>query len=139
MRPALLQREIALAAVALVAALAALGAAANAGDRKQRKTLTSVPVPGVGWYRALAAPYPESAAGRRTSCGQRLDSATLGVSHPALPCGIKIVIAYGGKTALTQVVDRGSAVPGREFDVTPALAERMGLEGTQLVRWRYAR
>jgi hypothetical protein len=30
-------------------------------------------------------------------------------------------------------------VPGRRFDVTPALAEQLGIEGVQRIRWVYAR
>jgi hypothetical protein len=39
---------------------------------------------------------------------------------------------------LTEVVDRGTGVPGREFDVTAPLARRLGLRGTQPVQWRFA-
>jgi hypothetical protein len=39
---------------------------------------------------------------------------------------------------LTQVIDRASGVPGREFDVTAALARRIGLRGVQPIRWRFA-
>ena len=40
---------------------------------------------------------------------------------------------------LTQVIDRGPNVPGRDFDITKALADRLGLHGTQTIQWRYAR
>jgi rare lipoprotein A (peptidoglycan hydrolase) len=63
----------------------------------------------------------------------------LGVAHPVLPCGVKLFVAYRDKVFLTQVVDRGPAVPGRDFDVTRPLAARLGLKGTQQIRWRYAR
>jgi rare lipoprotein A (peptidoglycan hydrolase) len=96
-------------------------------------------VPGAGWYRALAAPYPASSRRERTACGHRLGPKTLGVAHAVLPCGVKIFINFKGKTVLTQVVDRGPAVPGRTFDVTRPLAARIGLKGTQPIRWRYAR
>jgi rare lipoprotein A (peptidoglycan hydrolase) len=98
-----------------------------------------VSVPGIGWYTALAAPYPANSRRERTACGQRLGPRTLGVAHPVLPCGIKIFISYGDNVVLTQVVDRGPNVPGRQFDVTRPLAAKIGLTGTQRVRWRYAR
>ena len=56
-----------------------------------------------------------------------------------LPCGAKIYLAFGRKRVLTQVVDRGPAEPGREFDLTPALARLIGLHGVQAVRWAFAR
>jgi rare lipoprotein A (peptidoglycan hydrolase) len=92
----------------------------------------------VEWRTALAAPYAPSVR-KRTACGQRVDAHTLGVAHPVLPCGVKIFLELDGKRVLTQVIDKGPAVPGREFDVTRALAARIGLRGTQQIRWRYAR
>lgn len=93
----------------------------------------------VGWTSALAAPYGPSATNRRTSCGRRLTPSTIGVAHPVLPCGVKLFIQFHGRRALVQVIDRGPKVPGRTFDLTQALAEKLGLRGTQRVRWAYAR
>ena len=64
---------------------------------------------------------------------------TAGVAHPVLPCGAKIYINFDGKQVLTQVIDRGHTAPGRKFDVTQALAKLLGLQGTQTIRWRFAR
>jgi hypothetical protein len=55
-----------------------------------------------------------------------------------LPCGAKIIIRFEGTDVLTQVIDRGTGVPGREFDLTAELARRIGLRGVQPVRWRFA-
>ncbi len=135
------RRALALAAVALVGAVIALsaGSLSDRGDEQAASVPEQVPVPGVGWYTALAAPYPASSARQRTACGHRLGPNTLGVAHPVLPCGVKIFIAYRENVVLTQVVDRGPNVPGRQFDVTRPLAARIGLAGTQRIRWRYAR
>ena len=91
------------------------------------------------WYTALAAPYRPSASRQptRSACGVVIGPKTKGVAHPTLPCGVKVYIAYQGKEALTQVIDRGPNVPGREFDVTQALANELGLVGTRAIRWRY--
>lgn len=137
----LARRGLALAAVALLGGVVAL-AAGSWDEQRSEATQPSarpVPVPGSGWYRALAAPYPASTSRERTSCGQRLGPQTLGVAHPVLPCGVKLYISYGDKLVLTQVVDRGPGAPGRDFDITRALAARLGLVGTQQIRWRYAR
>ena len=61
-----------------------------------------------------------------------------GVAHPVLPCGAKVVLRYEDVQVLTQVIDRGTGVPGREFDLTAALARRIGLDGVQPIRWRFA-
>lgn len=137
----LARRGVALAAIALVAGVVAFAAASRTdnGQEKKQRVVKQVPVPGSDWYRSLAAPYPAGTKRERTSCGQRLGRKTLGVAHPVLPCGVKLFIAYKHKVVLTQVVDRGPSVPGREFDVTRALAAKLGLEGTRQIRWRYAR
>ena len=52
---------------------------------------------------------------------------------------MKLYIAYDGTRVLTQVIDRGPFVAGREFDITKALADRIGLHGTQPIKWTFAR
>ena len=134
MRPALAQRELALAAIAVLAGVVVLAVSVGrSGDGKA----SPLPQP-VHWTKALAAPYTPSSK-RPTACGQRVNGRTLGVAHPVLPCGVKIFIDFGGKQILTQVIDKGPAVPGREFDVTKALANRIGLDGVQQVKWSFAR
>jgi hypothetical protein len=56
-----------------------------------------------------------------------------------LPCDVKVYISYGDRTALTQVIAREPSTAQTEFELTPALAERMGMSGTQPIGWRYAR
>ena len=134
MSPAAAKRTLALAGVALLAALVSLALAAP--DRNHR---TALPKPVGTWYRALAASYSPAAARGRTACGQRITARTLGVAHPVLPCGARIYIWYGGHKVLTQVIDRGPSVPGRDFDVTKSLANRLGLHGAQAIQWRFAK
>lgn len=140
-RSGLARRGLALAAVALLGGVLAFAAGSLRSDDggSPEPAARPVPVPGSDWYRALAAPYPAGTSRERTSCGQRLGPQTLGVAHPVLPCGVKLYISYGDKLVLTQIVDRGPSAPGRDFDVTRALAARLGLVGTQQIRWRYAR
>jgi len=74
----------------------------------------------------------------RTGCGLILTSRSLGVTHPVLPCGARILIRYGGETVLTEVIDNQLKETGRQFELTPSLARLVGLDGTQAVEWRYA-
>ena len=60
------------------------------------------------------------------------------MTHPVLPCGAKLLIRYGGETILTEVIDNDLVASGRQFELTPALARLVGLDGTQQVEWRYA-
>src|SRR5262249_7823593 len=96
---------------------------------------TTLPQP-ADWNTALAAPYTPA---RQTACGQRVRRGTLGVAHPVLPCGVMIYLEFDGKRVLTQVIDKAPAVPGREFDLTRALANRIGLHGVEQVRWAFPR
>jgi rare lipoprotein A len=129
----LAQREIALAGVALLAALVALAVVVGRQTRA-----TDLPKPVGSWETVLAGVRPTGDYGKTTACGTVLRPATSGVSHAVLPCGAKIFVAYGGKTVLTQVIDRGPYVPGRALDLTAPLAAELGLRGVEPVRWAYA-
>ena len=128
------QRTLVLAGVALLAAIVPLAITHRDLGRSTKKLPEAV-----GWTTALAAPYGPSPGHPRTTCGQRLTNDTMGVAHPVLPCGVKLFVAYRGKRALVQVIDRGPKVPGRTFDVTIGLARKLGLRGTQRVRWAWPR
>ncbi len=133
MRPRLAVREFTLAALALLAATVALGITAQT-----RHHAAAGPQP-EGSYTAFAGSSGPAAFGRRSACVGILHPDTEGVSHPTLPCGARVFITYRGTTVLTQVVDRGPYVPGRQFDLTDALARRLGLRGVQQIHWSYAR
>jgi len=132
--PALAQREVALAGVALLAAVIAVAfASSRAVDRAGH--LKPVVVPGGGWYTALAGARPVH-YGTQTNCGVVLRPATRGVVDSVLPCNIRLFVSYGGgDRILTQVIARRPVVPGRRFDLTPALAEDLGIHGIQRIKW----
>ncbi|MHB8468189.1 MAG: hypothetical protein ACYDCH_00295 [Gaiellaceae bacterium] len=117
---------IAVAAL-VVAALVTRGSGRGSG----------VPQPAGGSFTALAAAYVPT--GRRTACGVRIRPRLVGVAHPVLPCGVKLYLDYRGREVLTQVIDRGQIVPGREFALTRQLARLLRLHGTQKITWRFAR
>jgi rare lipoprotein A (peptidoglycan hydrolase) len=132
----LAQREIALAAVAflaVVAVVAGLHVAREGSPGSTRAAAASTP-----WYDAQAAPYSFPAKAKRTACGQPATDAVLGVAHPVLPCGAKVVIRFRGRDVLTQVVDRGTGASGRDFELTRALARRLGMTDVQPIQWRFA-
>jgi hypothetical protein len=132
---ALARRLVALGGIALLAVLVAL-ALTSATRAKQPDARRAQP--GGSWYNALAAPRPPR-PGARTACGLKLGPRTMGVGHPVLPCGAKLFVAYLGKEVLTQVVDRGPLAAGHDFELTRALADRVGLHGVQPIRWAFAR
>ena len=93
----------------------------------------------VGSYLALAGSSGAAAFGRKTACGGVITQDTEGVAHPTLPCGARIFVTFHGHTVLVPVVDRGPYTSGRQFDLTDALARRLGLSGVQEIHWSYAR
>ena len=138
MNPALAQREVALAGVALLAAVVALVVTSPRGTNGGGH-LSPVVVPGGGWYTALAGAQPVR-YGTRTNCGVLLRPTTRGVVDSVLPCNIRVFVSFGhSPRILTQVIARRPVVPGRRFDVTPALAENLGIQGIERIKWVYAR
>jgi hypothetical protein len=134
-----LQRTIALAAVALLAGLGAVALAARQGDDAERAgEAQPVTVPETGWYTALAGSRGAPSDAERTTCRRILTTRSLGVSHPVLPCGAKVFISFQGSDVLTEVIDQRMKRPGRQFELTESLAQRLGIEGTQQIRWRFA-
>jgi hypothetical protein len=133
------QRQVALAGIALLAAIVALALTSHGTARSVSELPQPVPVAGGGWYTALAGAN-ESRFGRRTRCGVLLRPDTEGITDSVLPCGIKVYVAYkDSPQILTQVIDRRPVVPGRKFDLTPKLAEELGVDGVQRIRWVFAR
>jgi hypothetical protein len=138
--PGVLQRSVALAAVALLAAVAALALSrGTSNDDTTPGEAQPVTVAETGWYTALAGSRGGPRGAERTTCRRVLTSRSLGVTHPVLPCGVKIYIAYGGIELLTEVIDSRLKRQGRQFELTDALAQRLGIDGTQQIRWRFAR
>ena len=136
MSPALAQREVALAGVALLAAILALAVAPR---RHHKATAIPPPVPVNGsWNSALAGARPFR-YGRVTQCGVTLERTTRGVVDPVIPCNVKLYVRYRhGAKYLVQVIDKRPVVPGRRFDLTPALAEALGVHGIRRIKWVYA-
>jgi len=133
------QRQVALAGIALLAAILALALTSKGSGQSNTGLPQPVPVAGGAWYTALAG-SERPRYGRRTRCGFVLKPGTVGVTDSVLPCGILIYVAYKDSAhILTRVIDRRPVVPGRKFDLTPRLAEELGVDGVQRIRWVFAR
>jgi hypothetical protein len=130
------QRLVVLAAVALLGGLVAL-AIVERQSNDDRAGLTSAPAPS-GWYTAFAGSRGPAGDAQRTTCGQVLSDGSLGVTHPVLSCGAKVVLRYGDAQVLTEVIDNTLVEPGRELEVTQALGQMLDLEETAEIEWRFA-
>ncbi len=132
MRRPLAERQAMLAGAALLAIVASLAITSRHGSRS-----ADLPAPS-GSYSALVSSTGPGSFGKTTSCAVRLGPATLGISSPVLPCGVRLYLSYRGTTVLASVIGRTPAAPGGEFGLTQALARRLGVTGVRRVRWSYA-
>lgn len=131
------QRLVLLAGVALLAAVSALAVVERRAQDETSAALTSAPAP-AGWNTAFAGSRGPAGDAQRTTCGQVLAPESLGVTHPVLPCGAKVVLRAGDTQVLTEVIDNSLVEPGRQLEVTEALAALLGLDGTVEIEWRFA-
>ena len=139
MPAAVAQRLLALGAVALLAGLIALAVIERrSGDASASPAPVGAVAPGGGWYTGLAASRGPAGDAERTTCGRILTTRSLGVSHPVLPCGAKLLLRFGGQTVLTEVIDNKLKSGGRQFELTERLAALLGIDGTQQIDWRFA-
>lgn len=140
MSEAFAQRAVALAAAALLAGM--FGVALSQAGRDAGEAALPEPAVGPwgGWTTVLAGVSPPApAAGRKSGCDWVVLPRTQGVVHPTLPCGVRLYVEYGGRLALTQVVARFPVAEGRQLDLTPRLARRLGLRGARELRWAFTR
>ena len=139
MRAALVQRQVALACVALLAAIVALALTSHGNSQSDKSLPQPVPASGGAWYTALAG-AGQPRYGKRTRCGYVLQPGTVGITDSVLPCGVLVYVAYrDSPRILTRVIDRRPVTAGRKFDLTPRLAEELGVDGVQRIRWVFAR
>ncbi len=136
--PAVLgQRLIILAAVALLSAISAAAIVDQLDSSEGAAALTSAPAP-AGWNIAFAGSRGATGDAQRTTCGQVLAPESLGVTHPVLPCGAKLILRSGDKQVLTEVIDNALVEPGRQLELTEELAAILGIDGTVELEWRFA-
>lgn len=98
--------------------------------RKTRKAIAS------RMQNHRATWYGPGLYGNRTACGQKLTKKTIGVAHRKLPCGTRVAFAYKGRWVHAKVIDRGPFRKGYRWDLTRALAKRLGVikAGTATVK-----
>jgi hypothetical protein len=133
----LVQRLTLLAAVALVAGVAAAAIVEQRATDENAAALTSAPAP-AGWNVAFAGSRGPTGDAQRTTCGQVLAPESLGVTHPVLPCGAKVILRADDKQVLSEVIDNALVEPGRQLEVTEELAALLAIDGTVELEWRFA-
>ena len=134
MNPAALQRQAALVGAALLSVLLVV----ILDQRGDESPLTAPPVSEVQWETATVGVFGRSRFGDTTACGKALTEEALGVAHPVLPCGVDLVVAYKGREVRTEVIEVGPVGTNSQFDLSPALADDLGITGPTEIRWRFA-
>jgi rare lipoprotein A len=88
----------------------------------------------VGW----GSRYSANLIGRRMANGAVLDRSVLAVAHKTLPLGarVRVVNLENGRSHLGVVMDRGPFTRRLIADVSPALADRLGMNSTGPTRIR---
>jgi hypothetical protein len=129
----LARRQAALAGVALVAALVAI-ALSRLDDDSDSAGPTPTAV--VAWQTARVAIFELPT--EPTACGVTVTAQTRGIAHPVFPCGAKVLLEHQGRQAGADVLEHGSVAAGRAFELSPALAQELGVAGETTVRWRFA-
>ncbi len=76
-----------------------------------------------------ASYYGPEFAGRRMADGRRFDPRSASVAHRTLPFGTTVLVRNlgNGRSTTATVEDRGPFVHGRIIDLSPQLAERLGM------------
>jgi rare lipoprotein A len=88
------------------------------------------------WLRPLgeqqlgkASYYGPEFTGRKMANGRRFDPRSTSVAHRTLPFGTRVLVTHlgNGRSAMATVEDRGPFVAGRIIDLSPRLAEHLGM------------
>ncbi|TPG52417.1 septal ring lytic transglycosylase RlpA family protein [Roseomonas nepalensis] len=77
-----------------------------------------------------ASYYGPEFTGRKMANGRRFDPASISVAHRTLPFGTQVLVTHlgNGRSAMATVEDRGPFIRGRIIDLSPRLAERLGMK-----------
>jgi rare lipoprotein A (peptidoglycan hydrolase) len=127
-----------LAFFALFAGVATGAQAATGGASSYTPPASDEDVAFGDWRYGGASWYGPGLWGNSTACGQTLRPQTMGVAHKTLPCGTTVKFVYGGRSVVTQVIDRGPYIHGRAWDLTKAVSDALGFEGVGRVRYAVA-
>lgn len=84
-------------------------------------------------YRSEISTWYGGPWGSRTACGTILRPGTIGVAHRTLPCGTPVEIFHRGRSMTVPVIDRGPYANNANWDLTQAVARKLGFDGVQRI------
>jgi hypothetical protein len=77
----------------------------------------------------MASYYGRALEGHPMANGQPFDPDAYTAAHKSLPFGTELEVSLGDKSVRVTVTDRGPYAPGRDLDLSPAAARKIGLTG----------
>ena len=82
-------------------------------------------------HAATASVYggADGYCGKPVASGGRLDCSANTAAHRTLPFGTWVRVTHGERSVVVKITDRGPYVKGREIDLAPAPAKRIGCSG----------
>ena len=78
--------------------------------------------------------YGDRFQGRLTASRVPFDKNKNTAAHKELPLGTKLRLSYRGRSVVVLVNDRGPFVPGRDLDVSEAVASQLGFHDRGVAR-----
>lgn len=90
------------------------------------------------WKKVTASTYGigDGLLGSGCADGSKVTKKSLGVAHKTLKLGTKLQLKYNGRILNATVVDRGPYIDGRELDLQPAVAKKLGFDGVHKISYR---
>lgn len=90
----------------------------------------AVSMPSCG-HAAIASVYggADGYCGKPVASGGRLDCNAMTAAHKSLPFGTFVRVTLGERSVVVRINDRGPYVRGREIDLAPLPARRLGCPG----------
>lgn len=82
-------------------------------------------------HAATASVYggSDGYCGKPVASGGKLDCSAMTAAHKTLAFGTYVRVEHAGRSVVVKITDRGPYVRGREIDLTPAAAARIGCPG----------
>jgi rare lipoprotein A len=135
-----------LAVVVLAAATLAACASSNVASNKYGFWQTSVAKANVAKHRLLAHGHPAVRNygvasfydDTETANGEKFDPQAMTAAHRSLPFGtmLRVTNLETGRSVTVRVNDRGPFVQGRDVDLSPSAAEKLGIVEQGLAKVR---
>lgn len=88
------------------------------------------------WHSGKASWYGED-VGTRTASGERFHEDAMTCAHKTYKFGTKLEVAYGSKTVIVRVTDRGPFIRGRVLDLSKGSFAALCPLGSGVITVRY--